>query len=228
MAARLSALPITHGPRTQTNPSCPATVSEGIRPRRILRCGEHLFHAGEPCNSAYLVCSGSLESYFVHADGEEQILGLHGAGEVVGFDALFGQLASASVKALDTVSLQVLQNPGRLLGLDDCSPEVRVLIGAMHQEIRRCRRRLHIERHPSERRLAEFLLDLAEGADKRGMSRTRLILPVNRRELARYLGLAPETLSRTFASLQERAVLAVDNREVSILDSTALHAIAEP
>ncbi len=228
MAARITALPITHGLGNPRQHQYPTAFSEATRPRRILRGGEHLFHAGETCSSAYLICSGSLESYFVHADGEEQILGLHSAGEIVGFDALFGAPASASVKALDTVSLQILRHPGRQLGLDDCSPDVRAVITAMHAEIRRFTRRLHIERHPSERRLAEFLIDFAEGADKRGMSRTRLALPVTRRLLARYLGLAPETLSRTFSNLQDRAILSVDNREVVILDYTALQAIAEP
>jgi CRP/FNR family transcriptional regulator, anaerobic regulatory protein len=196
--------------------------------RRILRSGEHLFHAGEPCTDAYLVCSGSLESYFVHADGEEQILGLHGVGEVVGFDALFGAPASTSIKAIDTTSLKVVRNPGRQLGLDQCDGEAREVIAAMLEEYRRFMQRLHMERHPSERRLAEFLLDFAERAGRRGLSTNHLMLPTSRRVLARYLGLAPETLSRTFSTLQNRAILEVDNREVTILDLAALQAIAKP
>jgi len=204
------------------------SVFEVAPARRILSSGQHLYHAGDTCDDAYLICSGSLESYFVHADGEEQILGLHGAGEIVGFDALFREPASASVKAIDTTSLKVLRRPGHQLGLDQCAGEAQAVISAMLEEYRRFMQRLHMERHPSERRLAEFLLDYSARSGRRGLSTIHLMLPTSRRVLARYLGLAPETLSRTFSTLQSRAILEVDNREVTILDLAALQAMAKP
>ncbi len=226
--AEISALPGTHRVGNANHRRVGRQPFEVAAARRILRPGEHLFHAGEVCADAYLICSGSLESYFVHADGEEQILGLHGAGEVVGFDALFGAPASTSVKAIDTTSLKVVRNPARRLGLDQCDGEAREVIAAMLEEYRRFMQRLHMERHPSERRLAEFLLDYSERAGRRGLSTIHLMLPTSRRVLARYLGLAPETLSRTFSTLQSRAILDVDNREVTILDLAALRAMAKP
>lgn len=228
MSARVSAFSTPRGPGSERcRQPVPATMEPSV-PRRILRCGEHLFHAGETYRNPYLVCSGYLESYYVHADGEEQILGLHGAGEVVGFDALFGASSSTSVKAIDTASVQVVRTREGLLGLSDYGPELCAVITAMHEEIQRFMRRLHIERHPSERRLAEFLTDFADRAERRGLSSTLLVLPVSRRLLARYLGLAPETLSRTFSSFQERGILRVESREVAILDRTALQTIADP
>jgi CRP/FNR family transcriptional regulator, anaerobic regulatory protein len=228
MCAGITALPTSHRHRVIERASRSTHFDPHPPVRRILKPGEHLYHAGESCTEAFLVCSGSVQSYYVHADGEEQILGLHGAGEVVGFDSLLGLPSGASVKAVDTSGVQVILNPARLLDLDGSRPEARMLLLAMREEISRCTQRLHMERHPSERRLAEFLLDFAERAGHRGLSSQRLVLPYSRRVLSRYLGLAPETLSRTFSQFQSRAILEVNNREVNIIDLAALKAIAYP
>lgn len=228
MSAGIPALPISHRKHQLAHPKQKFQAGRRALTRRILKSGEHLYRAGETSTDAYLVCSGALESYYIHADGEEQILGLHGVGEVVGFDSLFSEPASASVKAVNTSSIRILPNPARMLGLHDCGSEARTILYAMRDEIRRCTQRLHMERHPSDRRLAEFVLDFSERAGKRGQSTTCLVLPVSRRVLSRYLGMAPETLSRTLSNFQARGILYVNNREISIVEPAVLRAIANP
>lgn len=190
--------------------------------RRILNPGEHLFHAGELCKDAFLVCSGSLKSYFVYEDGEEQIIGLHGPGDVLGFDAVFGQPASSSMVATDISNIEILPNPATVLR-HKCSPEMtEAIMRGMRHEIMQFVQRLHMERHDCERRVAEFLIELSRRDGQRGLSTRHIMLPVNRRELARYLGLAPETLSRTFSAFQCHRILDVRNRQIEILDMQAL------
>jgi CRP/FNR family transcriptional regulator, anaerobic regulatory protein len=190
--------------------------------RRILQVGEHLFHAGELLKEAFIIRTGHLKSYRIHRDGEEQILGAYGPGDVLGFDALFGKVARCSVEALEVASIELIDlyhpdMPG--------SPHpngAASLVAGMYQELQRMCRLLQLDRHPVERRLAEFLLDCSRAESERGESRSNLMLSFNRRNLALYLGLAPETLSRTFSRFQEQQILSVNKREIHIIDHEAL------
>lgn len=202
--------------------SWPAGIRRSNLPRRILQAGEHLFQAGHPGSDAYVIRTGHLKSYRVYRDGEEQILGMHGPGDVLGFEALIGKPTSCSVVALEIASIEVIDvsalslNPGSIPG-----PMGQLLEG-MYRELQRSCRLLQMDRHPAERRLAEFLLDFSREERQRGKNPLDLMLPFNRRDLARFLGLAPETLSRTFTRYQEQGLLSVSNRQIHILDLDAL------
>lgn len=193
---------------------------------RVVHAGEHLFHAGETSQVAYLIRSGSLKSYTVYADGEEQILGLHGSGDVVGYHVLLDIPAQSSVVALDTAHIQTLPLLRKSLLDADGAGSAQIAVQAIYQEMLRLTRLLHMERHPTERRLAEFLLDCSEYQRLRGLSRDQLMLPVSRGDLALYLGMAPETLSRTFGLFQARGLVKLDNRQVTIADRAGLEALA--
>lgn len=204
----------------------PASWSGGIRngpaPRRVLQTGDHLFQAGELSAEAFIVRTGHLKSYRVHRDGEEQILGMHGPGDVLGFEALMGKPATCSVIALEIASIEVVDLSGESLQSATRTDGMANLVEGMYRELQRFSRLLHMDRHPAERRLAEFLLDFSRDERQRGRSPLDLTLPFNRRDLARFLGLAPETLSRTFSRYQDQGVLLVNNRDIHILDLPAL------
>ncbi|NEZ03951.1 helix-turn-helix domain-containing protein [Wenzhouxiangella sp. XN201] len=180
-----------------------------------------MFETGDAQSEAYIVRCGHLKSYRVHRDGEEQILGMLGPGDVLGFDALTGRPASYSVVALEIASLERIPLGRDGIGEGDSAGYMNVVEG-MYRELQRFSRLLYMDRHPAERRLAEFLLDFSREEGERGRSRIDLMLPFNRRDLACFLGLAPETLSRTFSRFQEQGILSVDNREIHILEYEAL------
>ncbi len=200
----------------------PGRIRIGHSPRRILQAGDHLFQAGEFGTESFIVRTGHLKSYCVHRDGEEQILGMHGPGDVLGFEALIGKPALSSVIALEICSIEVAELPHVALRTNGTES----LVEGMYREIQRFSRLLYMDRHPAERRLAEFLMDFSREEQMRGKSPVDLTLPLNRRDLARFLGLAPETLSRTFTRYQEQGVLSVNNRHIQILDPAALNEAA--
>ncbi|QOC22472.1 helix-turn-helix domain-containing protein [Wenzhouxiangella sp. AB-CW3] len=194
--------------------------------RRLLQQGEHLFHAGEQLKHAYVVRSGSLKSYVIHRDGEEQFLEIHGPGDVLGFDAALGAPANRGVIALDVCSLQPLLHVATSIDAGSTDDSVHTLLMGMYREIGRLTRRLELERHHSERRMAGFLLDLAQRQGRDIGCPTRIDLPVSRRNLAHYLGMAPETVSRTLCGFESREFIQVDNRRIRIVDSEALETMA--
>ena len=80
----------------------------------------------------------------------------------------------------------------------------------------------------AEERLASFLLSLSMRYHARGLSATEFNLPMSRQDIGNYLGLAIETVSRLFAQFQEKQILAVNRRQVQIMDLDAIRTMVEP
>jgi CRP/FNR family transcriptional regulator len=78
----------------------------------------------------------------------------------------------------------------------------------------------------SDRRTARFLLLMARRMAERGMSARRLHLPMRRRDIASYLGLAHESISRSLTALAAAGFLNVLGREVEIVDVDGLRQLA--
>ena len=62
----------------------------------------------------------------------------------------------------------------------------------------------------------------------RGFSPTRFQLTMPRTDIANYLRLAPETVSRVLKRFQQDGLLGIDRREVELVDRSALEALAAP
>jgi CRP/FNR family transcriptional regulator len=74
----------------------------------------------------------------------------------------------------------------------------------------------------AEERVAGFLLSLASRMKLRGCSATHLTLAMSRRDLANYLRLATETVSRVFSRFEQEGHITVDRRKVTLQDTEAL------
>jgi hypothetical protein len=74
----------------------------------------------------------------------------------------------------------------------------------------------------AEERLAAFLLNLTQRLQARGFSASALMLRMTREEIGSYLGLKLETVSRTFSKFQDDGILEVKQRQIRILDQSAL------
>jgi CRP/FNR family transcriptional regulator len=74
--------------------------------------------------------------------------------------------------------------------------------------------------------MAAFLIGLARRCAARGLSQTRLRLPMTRTDMANYLRLAAETVSRILRRFQEDGIVRVERRDLEILDRARLEDIA--
>ena len=99
----------------------------------------------------------------------------------------------------------------------------KALFGLMSNEIR-ADRELHmlLSKKSADDRVASLPLSLAARQQRRGLSARRFRLPMSRYDIANYLGLAVETVSRIFTRFQQQKTLWVDGREVEILDRETL------
>lgn len=194
-----------------------------MRRGRPLKRGEHLYRASDPFESVFAVRSGAVKTYVVSEDGEEQVTGFYLPGEIVGMDGISTAHHVTSAKTLETSS--VCEIPfARLEELSSKIPSLQHhFFSLMSREIQ-ADRELHmlLSKKSADDRIASLLISIANRQKLRGLSGQRIRLPMSRYDIANYLGLAVETVSRIFTRFQQQGLLAVEGREVEILDREAL------
>jgi CRP/FNR family transcriptional regulator len=192
-----------------------------------LRKGDHLYQAGDGFRAIYAVHSGALKTTELALDGEEQILGFHLPGELVGLDAISDERHPCTAVALETTSVCTLPYR-RLEELAASIPGLqRQLLRVMSREIFADHEMLHaMARRSAEARLAIILLNLSERFARRGWSGSRLRLPMTRGELSNYLGVAPETLSRLLKRFHEDGWIRAEGREVELMELERLRELS--
>ncbi len=186
--------------------------------------GSFLFHQGDPFRCISVVRLGTVKTYAVDRAGREQILGFHMPGDVIGFSAIDEGRYPCNAVALDTVTVCRLPFQ-RALDLTTRMPALQArLFGMMSREIARAAR-LSCSTNADER-LAAFLIGMADRMAARGYSSTHWQLTMSRMDIASYLRLAPETLSRLLRRFQAEGLVMVDGREVEVRGRERLQALA--
>jgi len=199
-----------------------------VKNKRPLQTDEYLYVQGDECQSLYAVKSGSFRSFIANTDGTEQTIGFYLPGELMGLDSLqYGRFTCSTV-ALETgtvcdVPLSRLNElcteiPGlqiqmmRILGKE---------IAADHDKI------VLLGHRTAKERTAIFLLMLSRRYGALGFSNTVFNLSMRRQDIANFLGLTIETVSRQLAELNRQGVITIKQRGVQINDLDLLNAIVE-
>lgn len=198
-----------------------------VQRRRPLESGERLFRTGDPLRSVFVASEGAFKTVGISEAGEEHVLGFHLPGELFGLDAIGSGHHRCEAVALGNAS--VCEMPfDSLAAIAAQLPSLQAqLLRVMGQSNDRDHDHLDIlSRRQASERIALFLHGLFERYRRIGQRGNEFQLPMRRDEIARYLGLAPETVSRSFGRLQEDGVIEVRGRHVRIIDAAGLHAAA--
>jgi len=199
----------------------------GIAVTKVYEPGATLFAADEPATMVGTVVSGTIKCFKLLADGRQQIVGFLFPGDFVGSptqetnhgfaEALTRvELCLFPFSAIQRLIREMPNLERRLLTLAnddlDLAQEWMLLLG----------------RKTARERLATFLLLLAQKAKARGIAEGPIDLPMNRSEIADYLGLSLETVSRQFSKLKSSGHIRIEhNSEVTIRNLGGLTGIAE-
>jgi CRP/FNR family transcriptional regulator len=194
---------------------------------RTLHAGETLFHEGAAACALHFVRAGTFKIFRTAEDGYEQVLGFAVRAEVIGFDAIADGVHPSAAVALEDSS--VFAMPLRdffSLGQRMAALDTLVHRAASSALAHRAELADIMAAVAAEVRLARFLMQLSRRMAGCGQSPRRFHLRMSRRDIASYLGLAHETVSRSFNALVRWGLVKVDNREVEILDITGLKGFA--
>lgn len=204
-----------------------AELNKIVQRARPLRRGAHLFRAGDRAESVYALRTGSLKCYIVTPGGEEHVTGFYLPGEVVGLESLASGVYVQNAVALDTALICRIPLD-RYEQLSDRLPALRrQLVNVLSRELFDMQGRLiDAQNADAPAALAGFLFGLAHRLHQRGLYSDRLTLPMSRGDIASFLGLTLETVSRMFMRLQSDGVIEVHARDIRIIDQDRLKAAA--
>lgn len=204
-----------------------ALLDQIIKRRHTLKRGEQLFRPGDPFQFVYAVKSGSIKTYAPIRDDADQITGFHLPGEMLGFDAINTEVHQCGAVALETSSLCELPlNRLEEIGHALTSVQRQLLRILSTQILHNQTMQVLLCKKNAEERLAAFLLSLSNRHNCRGFSAQEYHLSMSRQDIASYLGLAEETVSRLFTRFQEQGLTKVVRKHVRLLDLPHLTAMA--
>lgn len=194
---------------------------------RPLKKGDHLFHQGESFSSVYAIRAGTVKTYTLTNEGEEQITGFYFPGEMVGISGFDSEQYPVSAKILETTT--VCEIPfERLDELSGQMPELRrQILRTLSKEIRDDQQMmLLLSKKNAEQRVATFLIKLSTRFKLRGYSETQFRLSMSRNEIGNYLGLAVETVSRIFTRFQKMELVRVDGKEIELCNLEEIYRLS--
>lgn len=188
--------------------------------------GEHVFREGEVFNAIAAVRAGTVKTYVDHSDGREQVLGFFLPGEVIGLNAIHHAHYPCNAVALDTVMLCRFSFP-KMAILAQKMPGLQAqLFNLLSADIGKAA--LLAGDYSADERLAAFLVALSRRYAARGFSDRRFTLTMSRTDIANYLRLAAETVSRVLRRFEGEGLIRVDRREVELLDLERLQVLSHP
>ncbi len=182
-------------------------------PRNSEIFGEH-----EPADYVYKVVSGAVRTYKILNDGRRQIGGFYLPGDIFGLQLAEEHLFSAEAIS-DTKVLVVKRSALTSLAGRDATIG-RELFSLTSRELRRMQDRILLLVKSAQERVASFLLEMAE----RACANNAVELPMSRQDIADYLGLTIETVSRTLTGLEATATIEVpSSRRIVLRNRSALN-----
>ncbi len=189
--------------------------------------GDHLYKQKSNFKSVYVVRSGSFKSYAFRYNGKGRVNGFFFPGEIIGMDGISDRSHINAVQALEHAS--VCEIPfSKLESLSLQIPDLQHhFLALMGKEITNDKE-FHdlLSSYTAEERVAHFLINLSSRCERVSLSPFRLLLPMTRGDIGEYLGLSLETTSRIFGKLHRKGLIAVNNREIELLQVEPLLKIA--
>jgi CRP-like cAMP-binding protein len=184
--------------------------------------GANVVQRGARLPGVFALAYGSVKLTLRGDDAEERVVTLVSAGQTFGeAKALLGRPARSEAVALADSKLVVIPSAA-ILGLMDREPRfARALVFVLADRTLDLLAEVEAATQRGAQRLATYIVSLADGNGDGGTVR----LPVSKTLVAARLGVKKETLSRLLRELSGRGLIAVERREVRILDRTGLAAV---
>lgn len=188
--------------------------------------GDAVYRQGQSLSALYVVRSGAVRIALGDAEGSQQVLGFRLPGEVLGIDALLDDTHHTHATALERTT--VCEVPfARLEDLFEQLPGLqRKIMRELGREVASTQQHvLAMGRQQALERVALFLYGLLERYERLSRPTDCVRLPMGRSDIACYLGLAVETVSRALRRMEEHGVLSASGRHLRIYRRDLLAAL---
>ena len=166
------------------------------------RKGTEVFGEGEQVEYVYQIISGAVRTHRLLADGRRQINSFHLPGDMFGFEN--GATHRFSAEALVETRARKMTRSGLLDAMASQKGSTTKLLSLITQSLQHAETHmLLLGRKTAVEKVAAFLLEMDDRLDHPNV----MILPMSRRDIADYVGLTLETVSRAFSALRDERLL---------------------
>ena len=193
---------------------------------RLLQAREHIFFDGDPKDRIYKVEKGAVCLYKTLPDGRRQIVDFAYSGDLIGLSTLETHVFSAQAIALTRLRCLPV---GLLEEMARNDPRVGVqLYQALSDQLLSAHDLLlTVGQRNATERLAALLMALSRRNERSGADPTRIALPMTRADIADFLSLTIETVSRTFTKLRQGGLIDLAHSSLVVIrDQRALGRLA--
>ena len=188
-----------------------------------VRRGVSIYEADSPADFVFIVKEGVVKAFQELSTGSERVLAFLFAGDVFGL-AQDGRYVNSVKAVTPTICFKIPIGALTDTFLRDSELELQFLVKVTHELREAQHQQIILTRQRAHARLAMFLrmLQLRDGNES-----SRIEVPMSRRDIARYLGLSGEAVSRAAARLSREGIVTFDGRHVAqILDRTRFEQLA--
>lgn len=203
--------------------TCDIAQSLPIKKRIHLQKNEVLFSPNKPFEYLFSVEQGAIKTIQFEIDGAELIRGFYFSGEILGYKAIYSGRYQSTAVALCETNICVIDYKDFLYFLQS-NPELQQHI--LYLISLQLNVGSYLVSTSAERKFAAFLLDLSQRL-RAVISSFEFELPMSRQDIANYLRLTPETISRISTRLQQKNIIVSDHKKIRILEPQTLQKIAE-
>jgi len=190
--------------------------------------GAKLFEQAKPLTAIFAVCSGTFKLTQKNEEGIEKVIGFRFPGELIAEDALFLESYNYSAVALgDNSVCEVFAK--KLSACSKLAPELQLnLIQLLTKQSyeQQCNSQALVGKKSAESLLAAFLLNICQRNAKHSGNSAKLYLTISRHDIACFLGMRRETLSRLLSKLQQEQLIKISGKQLSLLAIDTLRQLA--
>lgn len=194
---------------------------------RHARPEETVIEEGDPATDLYNVVRGTVKLYKLLPDGRRQVTGFLYPGDFLGI--ALNDVYAYSAEAIEPLELCRFPRRGLEALLAEFPRLQRRLLGdAAHELVTAQDQMLLLGRKTARERVASFLLSLSRRAARRHAPASPVDVPMSRTDIADFLGLTTETVSRAITGLTRAKLIAPEGRRrITILDINRLTSLAD-
>ena len=182
---------------------------------------EEIYGAGEPADYLYKVVNGAVRTFTILDDGRRQVSAFYLPGDYFGLET--GSCHSCSCEAISAATILVFKRSA-VLALANCDNSVaRQLWEITAADLSRAQDHIVLLIKSAQERVGSFLLGIA----RRAKDATEVDLPMTRQDIADYLGLTVETVSRTLSHFETAGYISLPtSRHVVLRSQLALERLS--
>ncbi len=214
-------------PLFASRPAAEADPLDAISTLSVVDRDQAVFRQGDQASAVFRLVDGVVRLYKLLPDGRRQIIGFLQAGDFFGLSLGDSHLYTA--EAVTVATIKRVSRP-RLDALLDSNPALRhrLMAATANELIAAQDQMLLLGRKNAQEKICSFLAGLSRRRAAQGKDPVRLHVPMSRSDMADYLGLTIETVSRTITKLKISGLIRLlDGNKIELSDPDEIASLAE-